>query len=34
LPFGDSPFAFWVTIGVSFLLSAIAVIAFLRMKIF
>jgi magnesium transporter len=34
LPFGDSPFAFWVTIGVSFLLSAIAVIAFLRLKIF
>ena len=34
LPFGDSPFAFWVTIGVSFLLSAIAVIAFLRMTIF
>jgi magnesium transporter len=34
LPFGDSPFAFWITLGVSFILSAVAVIAFLRMRIF
>ena len=34
LPFGDSPFAFWITIGVSLVLAAVAVIAFLRMKIF
>ena len=34
LPFGDSPFAFWITIGVSLVLAAVAVIAFLRMRIF
>jgi magnesium transporter len=34
LPFGDSPYAFWITIGVSLVLAAVAVIAFLRMKIF
>ncbi len=34
LPFGDSPFAFWITIGVSLTLAAAAVIAFLRMKLF
>ncbi|MCX6092097.1 MAG: magnesium transporter CorA family protein [Candidatus Bipolaricaulota bacterium] len=34
LPFGESPYAFWITISVSMVLSTIAVIAFLRMKIF
>jgi magnesium transporter len=34
LPFGDSPYAFWTTIGVSLTLAATAVFAFLRMKIF
>ncbi len=34
LPFQESPYAFWITMGVSFILSAVAVIAFLRMKIF
>ncbi len=34
LPFQESPHAFWITMGVSFALSAVAVIAFLRMKIF
>jgi magnesium transporter len=34
LPFGDSPYAFWITIGVSLTLAATAVFAFLRMKIF
>ena len=34
LPFQESPFAFWITMGVSFMLSAVAVIAFLRMRFF
>ncbi len=34
LPFQESPFAFWITVGLSVVLSAVAVIAFLRMKIF
>ncbi len=34
LPFQESPYAFWITMGVSVVLSAVAVIAFLRMKIF
>jgi magnesium transporter len=34
LPFQESPYAFWITMGVSFALSAVAVIAFLRMRFF
>jgi magnesium transporter len=34
LPFQESPYAFWITMGVSCVLSVVAVIAFLRMKIF
>ena len=34
LPFGDSPYAFWITIGVSLVLAVVAVVAFLRMNIF
>ncbi len=34
LPFQESPFAFWITMGVSIVLSTVAVIAFLRMRIF
>jgi magnesium transporter len=34
LPFQESPYAFWITLGVSCVLSVVAVIAFLRMKIF
>ncbi|MCX6094937.1 MAG: magnesium transporter CorA family protein [Candidatus Bipolaricaulota bacterium] len=34
LPFQESPFAFWITMGLSIVLSIVAVIAFLRMKIF
>jgi len=34
LPFQESPYAFWITMGVSFMLSAVAVIAFLRMRFF
>ncbi len=34
LPFQESPYAFWITMGVSVVLSVVAVVAFLRMKIF
>ncbi|MEI6171354.1 MAG: magnesium transporter CorA family protein [bacterium] len=34
LPFQESPYAFWITMGVSFMLSGVAVIAFLRMRFF
>ena len=34
LPFQESPYAFWITMGVSVVLSVVAVIAFLRMKFF